>query len=227
MISKQLIGLLFYLFLVNQGAGEAPICIPLTESQEPVRIARGAEQCLSIPMPGLREERVILLTWKARIEGDPDRGGYRSLRVRVNDKVVGLEGRDRSPRTTNKPPLYTDPEGRCHAWYTKGNDAWLAPFARGFNLGDLSGMFEGAEEEVFLYSVDISDLIRKSAVNRIVFRNVSENGLAGDIWYRTETCTGDLVLKDILLEMTSPKRDVGSEEITDPESARVPVEEKT
>lgn len=227
MISKNLIGLLFYLLLVNQGSGGAPVCIPLTESQEPVRIARGAEQCLSVPMPGLREERLIFLTWKARIEGDPARGGYRGLRVRVNEEVVGLEDTNRVSRTTNKPPLHTDPGGRCHAWYAEGDNAWLAPFARGFTLGDLGGMFEGAEEEVFLYSVDISDLIRQDAVNRIVFRHVSENGPAGDMWYRTGTCTGNLVLKDIRLEITSPDRGVGSVEPSEPESARVAAKERT
>ncbi len=195
------------------------------DRQEPIRINQGTEQCLSFPLPRLRQSKEIRLSWSARIEGDPRRGGLRILRVEVNGRPVGAEHNGRNPRMINKPVVYTDPSGGCHAWYTEDNNAWLAPLARDFTLEDLGGMFGGADKEVFSYNVDISDLILRRAVNRIVFRHVGLESLRQDMWNESEKCTDDLVLQDVRLELKNPDSGTGSEKVQDMERIRISAKE--
>lgn len=123
-----------------------------------------------IPQPG--KDKVVTLSWRARIDADRQRGGREFLRITVNGESVAAL-RDRlSSRILNKPAVYVDQRGRRQRWYVHGAQGWLVPFADDFSPPNPTSRFSKAGTEAYEFSVDVTDLVRLNSENTVSVHNL-------------------------------------------------------
>lgn len=202
MISKQLIITLVYLLLIQQqGSSETPVCIRLTGKQEVIQISQGTERCLAIPIPHLPGAKQIRLRWKARVEGGGGESGRWQMQVEINRAPVGPDCDGRLHAGIHKPPMYLDARGEHHVWYTEKRRAWMTPSASSFTPDGLEGMFRGANEDVFTYSVDVSDYLQPDRINQIVFRHLDPASQGFETLAHPRAAAQELFLEDVCLVM--------------------------
>lgn len=202
MINK---GLLIYFIMslfMNQSASNAPKRFDITSDNQEIRVEIDSFKEFSFPPMELPSDKSLFLCWKSRIDSDHQRGGREFLRLEVNGKVVGAKKDRLIVRLRNKPTSFTDQRGRAHTWYVGGADGWLTPFSGAFTRPGLTSRFHAVAEKAYDFCVDVTDLMRNSRPNRIVFRNLMQARYAKKYQERYfRHSSGDLIIRNLALEV--------------------------